>query len=408
MDKLEAVRDWLRLVIAFWRFFWCHFKNSHCTHSASALSYTTLLALVPLLALSLAIFAAFPAFHEISDRLLSTLFENLVPAAEQSVLEYLRTFTDKAKKLTGPGILFLIITALMLMVTIEKSLNEIWRAPPYRAIHRRLIVYWAVLTLGPLLIGAGIALTSQLIAMTPLARESGSIEWGFLRMLPLVLEGGAFTMLYLVVPNASVKARLAVFGGVLSAGLFEAAKMGFAYYITHFPTYEAIYGALAAIPIFLVWIYLSWLVTLVGALFTYCLHVFHIDNQPDGPRAPEHDLVLAYEVLLILWQGQQQQVCLDEGALRRRLPEVTPVGLDRILSTLRSNGWIVRDDEGRWWLCRDPHLTTLLDLYRSDAYILPVSEIGTPALRPLLGKVDNAINHVLATPLAELFAAEGE
>ncbi|HFD87194.1 MAG TPA: YihY family inner membrane protein, partial [Gammaproteobacteria bacterium] len=392
MVKLDTAREWITTLTAFSRFFWSRFEESHCAHSASALSYTTLLALVPLLALSLAIFAAFPAFHGISDKVLGVLFENLVPAAEETVLEYLRTFADKAKALTGPGILFLIITALMLMATIEKALNEIWRAPPYRAIHRRLIIYWAVLTLGPLLMGAGIAVTSQLMAMTRITGDRDSIGWEVLPVLPLLLEMVAFTMLYLVVPNTRVRVRMAIWGGLLSASLFEVAKMGFAYYITHFPTYEAIYGALAAMPIFLVWVYLSWLVTLVGALFTYCISVFHAYAGVDSTSLPEHDLILAYRILHELWQGQQRLEFLGEADLTIRIPWVNPVQLGKVLGTLRRNGWAVHDDRGHWLLCRDPHLDTLLDLYRSDRYFLPPPGMATKALQPLLSNVDGVID----------------
>lgn len=407
LKSLAKLQERLEWVGPFWSYFWHRFNESHCADSAAALSYTTLLALVPLLAVSLGIFAAFPAFQEVSNQLLNIVFENLVPAARETIQEYARTFAEQAKKLTGVGIVFLVITALMLMITIETSLNEIWRAPPYRALHRRLLVYWAVLTLGLLLIGAGIAVTSQWIAMAHLAVETEAEGFSILlRLVPFLLEAVAFTLLYQLVPNARVKFQLAVWGGLLSATLFEAAKAGFAFYITRFPTYEAVYGALAAVPIFLVWLYLSWMVTLVGAQFTYCLHAFrHSANLP-GPEAPDHDLALAYTVLMYIWRGQKTDDLLDEAALARLLPEISPVELDKVLAVLRRNGWIARDAENRWLLRRDPHLTTLLDLYHSHPYILP--PVGTAGLpfKSLLSQVEDAINRSLDVTLAELFAME--
>ncbi len=407
LKGLAKLQDRLEWVGSFWGYFWRRFNESHCADSAAALSYTTLLALVPLLAVSLGIFAAFPAFQEVSDQLLNIVFENLVPAARETIQEYMRTFAEKAKKLTGPGIVFLVITALMLMITIETSLNEIWRAPPYRALHRRLLVYWAVLTLGPLLIGAGIAVTSQWIAMAHLAVETETEGFSIiLRLVPFLLEAVAFTLLYQLVPNAHVKLRLAVWGGLLSAALFEAAKAGFAFYITRFPTYEAVYGALAAVPIFLVWLYLSWMVTLVGAQFTYCLHAFRHNANLPGPAVPDHNLALAYTVLMYIWQGQEANDLLDEATLARLVPEISPVELDKVLAVLRHNGWIARDEENRWLLRRDPHLATLLDLYRSHPYVLPsVGTAGLP-LKSLLPQVEDAINQNLDVTLAELFAAE--
>nr|BAL55381.1 ribonuclease BN [uncultured Gammaproteobacteria bacterium] len=396
----------MALGVAFLEYFWRRFRESHCTDNAAALSYTTLLALVPLLALSLGIFAAFPAFQETSNQLLNLVFEHLVPAAQETIQEYVRTFADQAKKLTGLGILFLVLTALMLMITIETSLNEIWRAPPYRALHRRLLVYWAVLTLGPLLMGAGIAITSRWIASAHLATDTEPQGLGLIfRFIPFLLENAAFTLLYQLVPNARVKLKLAAWGGFLSAALFEAAKSGFAFYITRFPTYEAVYGAFAAAPIFLVWLYLSWLVTLIGAQFTYCLHAFRYVAPQIGPKAPEHDLVLAYTVLKWIFQGQQADQLLDEAELARRLPELSPVDLDKVLGVLRRNGWIARGEENRWLLRRDLHLCTLLELYRSHAYVLPPAYAAGP-LKPWLAPVEESLNQSLNVTLAQLFAAD--
>lgn len=400
------LRERLAWIVPFWKYFWRRFNESHCADSAAALSYTTLLALVPLLAVSLGIFAAFPAFQEISDQLLNLVFENLVPAARETIQEYISTFTEKAKKLTGPGVLFLVITALMLMITIETSLNEIWRAPPYRALHRRLLVYWAVLTLGPLLIGAGIAVTSKWIAMAHLEAQTETEGFGFVfKLASFLLEAAAFTLLYHLVPNAQVKFRLAAWGGLLSAALFELAKAGFAFYITRFPSYEAVYGAFAAVPIFLVWLYLSWMVTLVGAQFTYCLHAFHYGAHPPGPVVPEHDLVLAYTVLKYIWQGQNSDDLLGDADLARLLPEVSPVELDTVLAVLRRNGWIARDEANHWLLRRDPHLATVLDLYRSHPYVLPHADTAGP-LASQFSRVEEAINQSFNVPLAELFAAK--
>ncbi len=392
----------LSRLAAFWHYFWRRFDESRCTHSAAALSYTTLLALVPLLALSLAVFTAFPAFHEVSDKLMNAAFELLVPAARETIQQYVYTFAEKAKKLTGPGVLFLIVTALMLMVTIERSLNDIWRAPPYRAPHRRLMVYWSVLTLGPLLVGASIVLTSRIVAAAHLGERPGL---GALKLVPFLLEGVAFTLLFLVVPNARVSVRLAAAGGFLSAALFEAAKAGFAAYITHFPTYEAIYGALAAVPIFLVWLYLSWMVTLVGAQFTFCLHTFRHGDPAQTTPVPEHDLNLAYQVLRQVWRGQRQGNGSDESELIRSLPHIEPATLDRVLHHLRRLGWIARDEEGYWLLRRDPHLHSLLDLYRSHPFILPPGRTAQPELRPLLAAVEDEIGRRFAVPLARLFEA---
>ena len=409
MTKTLILSHTLRLIKQssdFWHYYWRRFGESHCTHSAAALSYTTLLALVPLMAVSLAVFAAFPAYQEISAKLQDFLFENLVPAARETIQSYFYTFAEKAKKLTGPGIISLIATALLLMATIEKSLNVIWGARPYKAFIRRFLMYWSVLTLGPLLIGAGIAITSQFIATPwfteaarPLAEKS---IW--LKLLPFVLEAFAFSLLFQIVPNAKVRVSYAVIGGVVSAVLFEVAKASFAFYITHFPTYEAIYGALAAVPIFLVWLYVSWIVTLMGAQFTYCLHTFRYGVADESAADAVHDLLLAYRVLRGVWLGQCQSRLLTTDEIAEQFPKISEAAIVKTLEILQQNHWVVEDQEGRWLLLRDPHIATLLALYASHAYVLPDSASSDTELQSHLAPVDKAIQQYFDVPLAKLFS----
>lgn len=412
MDLRSPVKGWQKVDRAavwigqFWAYFWRRFQDSHCPHSAAALSYTTLLALVPLMAVSLAVFAAFPAYQEVSGKLQDLLFENLVPAARETIQSYVFSFAEKAKKLTGPGILSLIVTALLLMATIEKSLNEIWGAQPYKALLRRFLMYWSVLTLGPLLIGAGIALTSQLTAMPMITETAGQLgkHVGWLRVLPFFLEALAFALLFQIVPNAEVKWLSAAVGGVVSALLFELAKFGFAFYITRFPTYEAIYGAVAAVPIFLVWLYLSWMVTLMGAQFTYCLQTYNGSRNGRVIPAVEHDFQLAYRLLRLIWAGQSQDALVSDADLIMQISGLSGQSLSKALLILQRNGWISKDLDGNWLLRRDPHLVTLHDLYRSHQYVLPQASSADSELLSHLAPVEAEISRSFAITLAALFA----
>lgn len=228
------------------------------------------------MAVTLSIFTAFPAFDGVSLQMQSFVFENFVPASGEVVQKYIQEFSANASKLTGPGLVFLLITSIMMMAAIDASLNVIWHNSKPRRPAARFIVYWSVLTLGPVLIGVSLAVSSYIVSL-PLLSETTSYgeKLGLLRLLPFFMELLAFTLLYIVVPNCRVAFRAALTGGVVAALLFELAKKAFAFYITSFPTYQAIYGAMSTIPVFLVWIFLSWTITLIGAELTWCLETFN-------------------------------------------------------------------------------------------------------------------------------------
>ena len=251
--------------------------------SAAALTYTTLLSLVPLMTVALAAFSAFPIADRVSLQVQDFLFANFVPASGEILQSYLQEFSDKASRLTGAGSAFLVVIALALMASVDRALNVIWEVRRTRRRINVFVVYWAVLSLGPLLIGASMLATSYLISL-PVVSEAAASEVGLklLKLTPIATSALGFTLIYMLVPNRRVVLRHAALGGLLAALLFELAKRGFGWYLTNFATYEAVYGALATIPIFLVWIYLSWLVLLLGAEFTRTLAVFRRGGEGHG------------------------------------------------------------------------------------------------------------------------------
>ncbi len=282
----EINRNWFSLAHQFSSYFWRHFFSNNCLQHATALSYTTLLSLVPLMAVTLSIFTVFPIFEDISLQIQNFVFENFVPTSGEVIQQYIQKFAENASKLTGPGILFLVITSLMMMATIDKSLNTIWHNSKLRQAAARFIVYWSVLTLSPILIGVSLAISSYIVSL-PLLSETASYgeKLGLLRALPFFMETLAFTLLYVVVPNCRVAIRSALIGGAAAALLFELAKKAFSFYITSFPTYETIYGAMSTVPVFLIWIFFSWAITLIGAELTWCLDTFSQTSSVDS----EHD-----------------------------------------------------------------------------------------------------------------------
>ncbi len=233
---------------------------------AASLSYTSLLALVPLATVVLSMFSIFPVFSTWSDQLQTFIYNNLVPAAGDVIKDNIDSFVKKAGRLTTFGLIFLMITALMMLSTIENSLNKIWHVHRGRSLSQRVLVYWAMISLGPLLIGSGLSITSYLAASTSLQALNGSIFSVLgIQILPFLFECAAFVMSYLLVPNCKVKFSHALIGGVIASLMFQIAKKCFAIYVANFQTYEVIYGALATLPIFLIWIFVSWCVFLLGA-----------------------------------------------------------------------------------------------------------------------------------------------
>ena len=256
------------------------FNQDRCFSSAAALSFTTLLALVPLVTVIISALSLFPVFGKWSGSVESFLFENFVPAAGEAVKGYILEFASKAGQLTAMGLGFLLISSLMLLSTIEDAFNQIWKIDRGRTWGQKLIVYWAVLTLGPLLISASLSMSSTLLSMSVFSEQTivASFTGTVLKYLPIVFELSAFMLFYQVIPNLVIRARNSFIGACVATILFEITKVGFGAYIRNFDSYQLIYGALATIPIFFIWIYLCWLVLLVGALVAAILRESQVES----------------------------------------------------------------------------------------------------------------------------------
>ena len=250
------------------------FEQDRCQRVAGSLSFTTLLAIVPLTAVTVAVLSLFPVFSTWMGVIQDFLYSNFVPAAGEAVQKYLTQLAGKAGRLTVIGLLLLAVTALMLMATIEQAFNDIWRVKITRKLTRRFLTYGALLTLGPILAAASLTLTSKLFALSFFGRAELTLMHEVLgAVLPLAFEFGAVVLLYIVVPNAPVKWRNALVGGVFAVLLLEVAKYLFAAAMKYFTTYQILYGAIAALPVFLVWIYISWVIVLLGAIVAATLNV---------------------------------------------------------------------------------------------------------------------------------------
>jgi len=260
----------LRLMLRIGR----RFVADRCIQRASALAYATLLAIVPLVALGFSVFSGFQFFEDAAARLRDALLEYLVPASREPIEAYLATIADRSAALPVFGILGLLVTATALLNTVEEAFNTIWRITRSRPWLSRFITFWAILTLAPLLLGASLTITSYFAAL-PVLRDvaAGASRIGELPfLLPWLMSSLALTVMYVVLPNTRVPLRHALIGGLSAGALFELTKFGFAFWVTDIANYQRIYGALSTLPIFLIWLYLAWVVVLIGAETTFCLH----------------------------------------------------------------------------------------------------------------------------------------
>jgi membrane protein len=337
------------------------FREDRLGLTASSLTFTTLISLVPLFTVMLAVFSAFPMFANFQGALQKYFLESLVPdSIAKPVLVALTQFASKSNRLGTLGLILLVLTALALMLTIDRTLNAIWRVRTPRPIAQRVLVYWAAATLGPLALGVSLTLTSY--ALSASRGVVGAVPGGvglLLNVLEFVLFAAAMAGLFHYVPNTHVRWRHAIAGGVFVAAGFEVAKKALGWYLAQVPTYALVYGAFATVPILLVWVYLGWVIVLLGAVIAAYAPSLQMRVQR-WPHAPGSRFHLAVAVLRELARAQ----LLDRhGLSASQLGEamrIDPLQTEPILQTLAEIDWVGRlEEEGdaRYVLLCDPDRT---------------------------------------------------
>ncbi len=357
------------------------FREDRLGLTASSLTFTTIIALVPFITVALALFTAFPMFAKFQDVLQKWLIESLVPDnIARQVLGYLNQFAGKASKLGAVGLAFLLGTALALIFTIDRTLNSIWRVRTQRPVGQRVLIYWGALTLGPVVLAVSLSLTSY--ALSASKGLVGVLPGGvslLLEILQMALVGGGMAAMFRYVPNTHVRWGHAWMGGLFVAVGLEIAKRLLAWYLSMVPTYSAVYGAFATVPILLIWIYTAWVIVLLGAALT--AYVPSLIAGTQRRRVGQGwQFQLALEVLQQLaavrplhakgMTVSQLCVALQTDALRLEPVLETLVALDWT-GQLREGG--TTSGEARFVLLVDPEKTALTPLMA--ALLLPHTPI---------------------------------
>lgn len=398
-------RDLMRFVLR-------RLREERLPEVAGSLTFTTVLALVPVLTIAFAVFTTFPLFTTFRESLEAYFVQSVMPRGiANTILDYLTQFSTKASRLSALGAVFLIVTAIVMFGTVDRTLNSLWRVRETRPFLQRMLIYWSVMTIGPLLLGASLTAASEVLPLLGGgSRKSSGLMGALGLLLSLGLSTLAFALLYQTVPNRQVDWREAVIGGLVAAIAFEITRRFFAFAINLGGGYRAIYGALAAIPIFLIWVYLFWLITLLGAVVAAALPVVRYERWWHR-AAPGSEFLDAMALLKVLHDARGSHAAVDVLKLR----ELTHLGFDEsesLLQRMLEAGWVgrLRSEsrpgirwrrhswlrQERWTLLVSPHQLTLADIYRRFAF-------APSPQSPLASRVDRMVERDLSLTLADYF-----
>ena len=421
---LNQVRAWLKGMRLFgWRpadirsliyFALRRIADGQLSQVAESLTFTTVLALVPMLTVALAIFTVFPLFNTFRLSLEAYFIQSLMPKTiSTTILDYLNQFSAKATRLSAVGAVALMVTSIVTLATIEKVFNQIWRVKQKRPILKRMMVFWALITLAPFLMGVSLTATSYVFAAT--SDVVGAIPGSKILYTgaSIALSTCAYSLLYIFVPNRTIDWRDAAWGGLVAGILFEIAKRIFASFVTHIPTYTIVYGAIAVIPIFLIWIYTSWLITLFGAVIAASLPIVKYERWWHVPK-PGSRFVDAITLLETLCNARNRST--NAAISSWDIREKTRLGFDEIeslLTQMTRAGWVGRLQGDQlvakkttplpgsdWWVMLANPATIML----SQVYRVFVFESQSDAR--LSKKIETAIEAGLQESLEDYFLAK--
>lgn len=377
LQQIVVMKRFLMLVFR-------QFSENRCTENAAALTYTTLFAVVPMMTVTYSMLSAIPSLNGVGDAIQGFVFDNFVPATGEVVQTYLHDFSQQARKLTVVGVAFLLVTSFLMLRTIDKALNSIWHVRRVRRGVSAFLLYWAILSLGPLMLGAGFLLTSYLASLKFISETTAffGAEALLLRLMPIVLSTLIFTLLYSAVPNRKVPFRHAFIGALVVALLIECAKAGFALFITLSPSYQVVYGAFAAVPLFLLWIYLSWNLVLLGAVIVRSMGMFK--ELLGSEKLPP--LISILVVLRALQMAFRRGRGLTYAKFDHRQWQLSLRDWEDHTTRLTEMGLLGKNDVGEYILSRDLREVNLAKFCAELPWPLPggaeLDEVSTPSRPP--------------------------
>lgn len=373
--RLVAAGEFLR---SFVPFLWQNFSHDRIFLSAGALSFQTLLSIVPLLAVVLSVLNVFAVFAPLQPYVEEFIVRNFVPGTGGMIRDYFSGFIGNTLTMPIFGALFLLVVALVLISTVDSTLNEIWEVHAPRKALQGFTLYWTVLTLGPILFAASLTASSYVWYTVFTEGPLLELRTRLLSFLPSFITAIALLLLYLLVPNRRVRFPHALAGALFSTLLFELSKRWFAFYVSSVATFEHIYGALSVIPMLFFWIYLGWVVVLSGAEVVYCLGA----RRPRGTAAVEHDPLLGVPLVLAVLDAvrrmEREGVLVDMKKILREFPRRNPSSLRKIVDILLDCRFVHLTAGGGMAATGDLHALTLFDLYRNLPPDFRAGEFGEP------------------------------
>ena len=391
MEPLDTLQRWKEHVgdraraRSFARFLGRRFLDDRLFEAAGALSFTALLALVPLSIVVFGVLSAFPVFEQWSEVLRDFIFANFVPSAAQAVESYLLQFSANSGQLTAVGVITLVVTVLITLHGVETAFNRIWRVESARPKVSRFLVYWTVLTLGALVASASIALVTSVFALDIFRTVSGAwLQRNLVGMAPFAIELVAVATIYRVVPHRTVQWRHAFAGALLAAVLLELLKRLIALYLGSFDAYERIYGQVAFFPVLLLWIYLAWVAVLLGASFASAVSAFRY--QPATMRLPPgYEMYGLLRLIGRFAEARRDGRGLHSDQILALEPCLTDDLVQHMLGQLVAIGVVARAEGGEWLLSRDLDSLSLGDLYEACQVRVPIAEARLPCRDDALG-----------------------
>ncbi len=397
----------------FVKFLTRHFFEDECQQKAASLTYTTMLSIVPMLTVLLMILSSVPALASVRAQIYEVIYSNLLPQSSLQVSKYINSFAEKSSNLTIIGAMILFVTTILTLTTIERAFNQIWRVEDRSGGLKSILRYWTIVTLGPLVLGTAFLASSAIQSFSFLNRQIGGygIDWAFwIQLVTTGITVAGFIAMYWFIPKAKVPFKSAAIAGVIVAIVFELLKHIFGTVMTNFTSYEAIYGAFAALPIFLLWIYLSWNLILLGVEISYTLTIF--DTKEVYPR---HPLLSLLDMLNLVYTHHLKGDAVSEQELRNVLGRKELPKWYTYINYLQDSNLITATENDEYVLKKDLSRMTLWDFYRTLPYPLPIKdeldEMKKQHQKPWLGLLVNRFVNTeacakeqLNLPLSAIFA----